>query len=183
MVSVSGETLRLALSRSSPDMPGITRSVSSTDTGSRRRISSASAPLLATRARRDSFSKILASGSTIPGSSSTTRMVGRDCPSAAAGGFARGASLLTWSIQPLSPRPRVLQPWCQPRHAPRQDLKHSKSLMMEAKGLVLNQSRLSSCHNSCLCAQDCATLARSRRSSTPPSPCPLLPLRPLWLQT
>ena len=65
-------------------MPGITKSVSKTETGSRRNSSSASLPLLAVNTRSDSFSKILASGSTMPGSSSTTRMVGRACPSAGA---------------------------------------------------------------------------------------------------
>ena len=57
-------------------MPGIIRSVSSTETGSRRRISSASPPEPAVSTRSDSRSKIFCSESTIAGSSSTTRTVG-----------------------------------------------------------------------------------------------------------
>ena len=72
MVSVSGETLRLAFSRSMPDMPGISRSVSSTATGSRRRSSSAWAPLEAVITRRPSRSSTFCSESAMPGSSSTT---------------------------------------------------------------------------------------------------------------
>src|SRR5580698_4308443 len=75
-VSVSGATLLLARSRSIPDIPGIMRSVSRTETGSRRMISSASPPDPAVNTRRDSRSKIFWSESTIGGSSSTTRTVG-----------------------------------------------------------------------------------------------------------
>src|ERR1022692_1821763 len=75
-VSVSGATLLLARSRSIPDIPGIMRSVSRTDTGSRRRISSASPPDPAVRTRNDSRSRIFWSESTIGGSSSTTSTVG-----------------------------------------------------------------------------------------------------------
>ena len=78
-VSVSGATLLLARSRSIPDMPGIIRSVSSTETGSRRMMSSASPPDPAVSTRSDSRSRIFWSESTIAGSSSTTRTVGAPC--------------------------------------------------------------------------------------------------------
>ena len=75
-VSVSGDRLRLALSRSMPDIPGMMRSVINTETGSRRMISSASPPDPAVSTRNDSRSKILCNESTMPGSSSTIRTVG-----------------------------------------------------------------------------------------------------------
>ena len=62
-----------------PDIPGIIRSVSSTETASRRMMSSASPPEPAVSTRSDSRSRIFCSESTIAGSSSTTRTVGVPC--------------------------------------------------------------------------------------------------------
>ena len=62
-----------------PDMPGIIRSVSSTETASRRMMSSASPPEPAVSTRSHSRSRIFCSESTIAGSSSTTRTVGAPC--------------------------------------------------------------------------------------------------------
>ncbi len=86
-VSVSGERLRLALSKSSPDNPGIMRSVMSTDTGSRLMRSRASPPEPAVSTRSDSRSRIFWSESTIPGSSSTTKTVALATESGGAGSF------------------------------------------------------------------------------------------------
>src|SRR6266545_900235 len=80
--SVSGASVFTARSSSSPLIPGIMRSVTTTDARSLRSASSAAAPLRASATRHPSRSKILASDSRFDASSSTMSTSG-----ATAGGY------------------------------------------------------------------------------------------------
>src|SRR6266508_118048 len=105
--SVSGASVFTARRSSSPLIPGIMRSVTTTDARSRRRTSSAAGPLLASATRQPSRSKIFPSDSRFEVSSSTMRTSGgteRGYDAARRGGYRCAGPVPLGALRPAQGR-------------------------------------------------------------------------------